>query len=107
MSRKKFTESEKGRWVSRFQGQGKSAAAFYRKFDLPYGSFMAWRRLYNGKGSRAKSTTLSDTRPPFIEVTVDSSSNQTARVVSPMPVVELSLGSGIVLRVFTPNHEQA
>ena len=107
MSRKKFTESEKQRWVSRFQTHDTSAAAFCRKFDLSYGSFMAWRRLYAGKGGRAKSATLADTQPPFIEVTVDSLSNQTAHEVSPMPVAELSLGSGIVLRVFTPNCGQA
>jgi transposase-like protein len=107
MSRKKFTELDKQRWVIRYQSHGANAAAFCREFDLPYGSFMAWRRHYHGKNGSTESATPACVQTPFIEVTVDSPSPQAKGTVSPLPVAELSLGSGIVLRVFTPSHGPA
>lgn len=107
MSRSTFKKSEKRRWVSRFQGHGTSAAAFCREFDLPYGSFMAWKRLYSDKRGKARLVAPAEAQPPFIEVTCDSPVSHAEGEASPMPVAELSLGSGVMLRIFTPSHGKA
>ena len=103
MSRKRYQESEKRKWVRRFNGYHSNAATFCREFNLPYGSFMAWSRLYRRKPS--KSTALASQRSQFVELTVEPP-NSRVKVVS-TPVAELSLGSGIVLRVFAPNEGDA
>ena len=38
----------------------------------------------------------------FIELTVETPSSSVKGAATPIPVAELSLGSGVVLRVFTP-----
>jgi len=101
MPRKRYQESEKQKWVRRFNGYHSNAAAFCREFNLPYGSFMAWKRLYHSKPSR--STALAPPQSEFIELTVEPPSYPVTGVASPTPVAELSLGSGMVLRVFAPS----
>ena len=101
MSRKRYQESEKRKWVRRFNGYNSNAAAFCREFNLPYGSFMVWKRLYRKKP--LKSTALVPQCSEFVELTVEPPNSPVRGVSTPMPTAELSLGSGMVLRVFPPN----
>ncbi|MDB2347874.1 transposase [Verrucomicrobiales bacterium] len=101
MSGKRYQEAEKRKWVRRFNDDNSSAAAFCRKFNLPYGSFMAWKRLYRGSSSKPK--TLAPQQSKFIELTVEPRRSSARNVATPTPVAELSLGSGLVLRVFAPS----
>ena len=100
MARARYQESEKRKWVRRFNGYHSNAAAFCREYKLPYGSFMSWKRLYLVKPS--KSTALAPQQFEFIELTVETPSSSVKGAATPIPVAELSLGSGVVLRVFTP-----
>jgi hypothetical protein len=104
MPHPKLNESEKRQWVSLFSNYDLSAAAFCREFDLPYASFMSWKRLYHGK--LAKSPKAPSSGSEFVELVVEhpASSHRTAPP-SRVPVAELSLGSGVVLRIFTPAKE--
>lgn len=106
MPHSKLDESEKRQWVSLFSNYDSSAAAFCREFDLPYASFMAWKRLYFGK--TAKRPKASARGPEFVELVVESPlPSSLACTPSRVPVAELSLGSDVVLRIFTPTNEQA
>ncbi|MEN9022616.1 MAG: hypothetical protein ABF370_19135 [Verrucomicrobiales bacterium] len=106
MPHSKLDESEKRQWVTLFSNYDLSAAAFCREFDLPYANFMAWKRLYHGK--TAKLPKASARGPEFVELVVEPPL-PSHRVGTPsrVPVAELSLGTGVVLRIFKPTHEQA
>ena len=97
MSRSRLTESEKRQWVALFNDYDLSAAAFCREFKLPYGSFMAWKRAY--KSVRTKPAAISPQKSEFVEFVVEHPQRSTA--LASAPVAELSLGSGVILRVFT------
>ncbi|MCK5922513.1 MAG: transposase [Methylococcales bacterium] len=99
-----MNESEKLRWVSLFSNYDISAAAFCREFDLPYASFMTWKRLYHGKLAKPSKATPSE--PEFVELVVEPPSSPRVTTSSSAPVAELSLGSGVVLRIFTLAKEQ-
>lgn len=106
MPHSKLDESEKRQWVTLFSNYDLSAAAFCREFHLPYSSFMAWKRLYHGK--TAKRPKASAREPEFVELVVESPlPSRRAATPSQVPVAELSLGKGVVLRIFTPTNEQA
>ncbi|MCH1504823.1 MAG: hypothetical protein L7V86_14660 [Verrucomicrobiales bacterium] len=94
MSRKRYQESEKRKWVRRFNGYNSNAAAFCREFNLPYGSFMAWKRRYRRKPS--KLTAFLSQQSEFIDLTVEPPSSPVIAVATPTPtptpVAELSLG---------------
>jgi len=106
MPTSKLEESEKQQWVTLFGNYDLSAAAFCREFDLPYASFVAWKRLYHGKVARAPK--VSEQKPEFVELMVEPP-HPTARRDSslPVPVAELCLGAGVVLRIFPPANLQA
>jgi len=103
MPQTRLTESEKRQWVALFNDYDLSAAAFCREFSLPYGSFMAWKRLFKDKP--AKSTAISQRPAEFVELIVEQP--QPSTTPTNAPVAELSLGNGIVLRVFTTGPAQA
>ena len=63
---------------------------------------MEWKRRYRTVSS--KSTALAFQQPEFIELTVEPPSSQVRGVAALPPVAELSLGPGMVLRVYAPNH---
>lgn len=102
MSRSRLTESEKRQWVALFHDYDLSAAAFCREFKLPYGSFMAWKRTYKNEPKTA--TAISPRKAEFVELVVEQPQRSTASHVT--PVAELSLGSGVILRVFTTGSTQ-
>jgi hypothetical protein len=94
-------ESEKKQWVTLFGNYDLSAAAFCREFDLPYASFMAWKRLYHGKAAQAAN--VPEQKPEFVELLVEPAHPATRHDASlPVQVAELCLGAGVVLRIFTP-----
>lgn len=106
MPNSKLEESEKQQWVTLFSNYDLSAAAFCREFDLPYASFMAWKRLYHGKAAPAPK--VREKKPEFVELMVAPPHTTTRRDTSlPVPVAELCLGPGVVLRIFTPAKVQA
>ncbi|MDA7613843.1 hypothetical protein N8586_01790 [Verrucomicrobiales bacterium] len=80
MSRKRYQESEKRKWVRRFNGYNSNAAAFCREFNLPYGSFMAWKRRYRRKPS--KLTAFLSQQSEFIDLTVEPPSSPVIAVAT-------------------------
>lgn len=104
MPHSKLNESEKREWVTLFSNYDLSAAAFCREFDLPYASFMTWKRLYHGKLARSPKAAPSGSE--FVELVVERSlPTPHAGTSLRAPVAELSLGAGVVLRIFTPTNE--
>ena len=73
---------------------------------MPFASFMARKRLYHGK--TAKGPKASANVPKFVELVVEPPLPfRRACPPSRAPVAELSLGTGLVLRIFTPINEQS
>ena len=102
MPHSKLNESEKRQWVTLFKNYDLGAAAFGRGFGLPYASFMTWKRLYHGKLAKSQKTAPSGSE--FVERVVERSLPTPHAGPPPLraPVAELSLGAGVVLRIFTP-----
>jgi len=103
MSRSRLTESEKRQWIALFNDYDLSAAAFCREFKLPYGSFMAWKRAYKNEPKKAAEISR---KAEFVELVVEQPQRSTTSHSHAAPVAELSLGSGVVLRVFTTGSTQ-
>lgn len=101
MPRSRYTDIEKRQWVSRFNRDNSSAAAFCREHRLPYGSFRAWRRNYYGKPAGMKlQKRRAAQKTEFIEVSVEPHLPP-AKPEPPAIAAELSLGCGITLRVYS------
>lgn len=90
MSRTRHTDKEKARIIREFQQHDGSAAAFCRQRGISYQTFMNWRR------QSSASLPLKAEPPAFIEFELGASPQQH---VSTVPLVELELGGGIILRI--------
>jgi len=66
MSRRRYTEEEKRKFLAGFERAGGSAAAFCREHGLAYQTLMAWRR-------KSKSELSATKEVEFLEVEVQGS----------------------------------
>jgi hypothetical protein len=96
MSRQRYTDEDKARWLAEFAITGGNAAAFCRERGLGYQSFMHWRRA-------AAEPPQAPPAPGFIEI--DLAPRREATPVGGT-LVELDFGGGLVLRI-RPLHGQA
>jgi transposase-like protein len=106
MSRSRLDDSEKLEWVELFESYDLSAAAFCREFDLPYSSFLSWRRLAAEGKSKARAKVPGT---DFVELVVQQPHGAAFRPQVPkvIPIAELALGSDVVFRLFAPSHRQS
>ena len=96
MARRRYTVEEKAGLLEDWQRSGMSAAAFCRQRGINYQNFLRWR----AEGSRPVSRKTGI--PAFVELEVAApTSKPGAAVVQDATVVELSLGTQTVLRIFT------
>jgi transposase-like protein len=96
MSRRRYTEEEKRKFLGEFERAGGSAAAFCREHGLAYQTLLAWRR-------KSKSELCAAKEVEFVEVEMQGS-GQRAMQGGADPAVELVLAGGSVLRIY-PSHQ--
>ncbi len=87
MSSRRTTRKQRENWLAQFDQSSLSAAAFCRKHQLSYQSFLNWRRK-----ARPKKVVAS---PEFIEVEVPS----LGTTPSDHGVVEVTFPDGLLLRI--------
>ena len=92
MSRRRYTEEEKRKFLAEFERAGGSAAAFCREHGLAYQTLMAWRRS-------SKSELCATKEVQFVEVETQGS-GQAAMQGGADPAVGLVLAGGSVLRIY-------
>ena len=92
MARTRYTVQEKAGLLEDWQRSGMSAAAFCRQRGINYQNFLRWRAEGSRPVSREK------VLPAFVELEVAAPG---AAVSPDATVVELSLGTQTVLRIFT------
>lgn len=98
MAPKRITDKKRSELLARFEGSGRSAAAFCREHRLPYQSFLAWRRAVKKGGPAAAGRPA---RTQFVEIEVNG---EQLRRPGPAagPAVELAIGAGMILRIYPP-----
>lgn len=93
--RRRYTEEEKANYLAKFEAAGTNAAAFCREEGLAYQTFLSWRRS-RGNLSQA----VAAARPAeFVEVELEPAPACPGRGAG-TPAVELTLGAGMVLRIY-------
>jgi len=96
---KRFSKTERSRWVRRFQKSGLSAAAFSRKHGIGHQSLLNWSKASDAEG-RPEPETKADTIG-FIEVELEASGEVAAARTRDV-AAELELPCGIRIRIFEP-----
>ncbi len=98
MSAKRYTKEQKSSWLEEFNQRGGSAAAFCRDREIPYQSFTKWRRA--AKGEAAGDDTDSTEAKRFVEIDLSPAHGIGLAPNTGSAAVELSLGNGMILRIF-------
>ena len=97
MSRRRYTDDEKTKFLTEFDQHGGSAAAFCREQGLTYQTFLGWRRGWDGESQPDRPMETAE----FVEVELQPGNQAPGRSMVD-PAVELVLGGGTVLRIY-PN----
>ena len=98
MSAKRYTKEQKTSWLEEFKHAGGSAAAFCRDREIPYQSFTKWRRAARRAAGEEEADSTEAKR--FVEIDLSPAHGiGLARDVRDA-AVELSLGNGMILRIF-------
>lgn len=90
-TRMKTTRDERLALVKEQEDSGMSATVFCRERGIGYQNFLRWKKTMVPARTPGS--------PAFVELAVES---RAPAVAMPPVVVELSLGGGIVLKVFAP-----
>jgi transposase-like protein len=90
-TRMKTTRDERLALVREQENSGKPAAAFCRERGVGYQNFLRWKKTMVPARTPGS--------PAFVELALES---PTPAVAVPPLAAELSLGGGIVLKVFAP-----
>lgn len=105
-SRKRYTKSERARWVAQFENSGISAAAFSRKHGLGPQSLLRWRKAVEAAPRKHPSSTPESKNEEIKFVELDLSA-PAGKVVGESHggniAAELELPHGIRLRIFEPS----
>jgi len=95
MARRRYTEEEKANYLAEFETAGANAAAFCREHGLAYQTFLNWRRRRGALVQPDKPERPTE----FVEVELEPACAPVAREAG-TPAVELTLGAGMVLRIY-------